>query len=255
MICTYWRVHPLVIPQSCGIIPRIMNNTNTYELAFLALSDLSEQDVEALQSTFADTVSAAGGQVVSTGDVHFIRLAYEMTKKVGSKNIRHNDAYFSWMKLSVESSAVNGINEAVRSNNSILRHMIITTESDDSLTNVFSLEQEDEETEVDGTVPVETEKPSEEAEPATEETPVATEQPDDLTKIEGIGPVIATTLVNGGINTYAKLADASVEDIQSMIEGVRGSHDAGTWPEQSALAAVGDWDALQTLQDSLNGGK
>lgn len=238
-----------------------MNNTNTYELAFLALAQLSEQDVNALQSTFASAITQAGGQVVSTGDVHFIRLAYEMTKKVGSKNVRHNEAYFSWMKFSVEPLSVTTVEDSLRSNDNILRHMIITTESDDSLTNVFSLEQEDDNDEV--TEPTEESQvaestntdDAEESTSNTEESARAEGPADDLSKIEGIGPVIATTLVNGGIATYAQLAAANVDDIQTMIEGVRGSHDAGTWPQQAALAAAGDWDELQTLQDELDGGK
>ena len=32
-------------------------------------------------------------------------------------------------------------------------------------------------------------------------------------------------------------------------------HDPKTWPQQSKLAAAGQWDKLQKLQDKLNGGK
>jgi hypothetical protein len=31
--------------------------------------------------------------------------------------------------------------------------------------------------------------------------------------------------------------------------------DPESWPEQAALAAKGDWDALKKLQDELDGGK
>lgn len=231
-----------------------MNNTNTYELAFLALASLSDKEVADVQSTLSDAIASAGGQVVSLGDVHYIRLAYEMTKKVGSKNVRHNEAYFSWMKLSITTDAIAELDAAARSHDDILRYMIVSTESDDSLTNVFSLEQEEEvSAEEVEEVAVETETRAEE----TEEKAVSgdTVTPEDLTKIEGIGPEIATTLVNGGIATYAQLADASVEDVQAMIEGVRGSHDAGTWAQQAALARDGQWDELETLQAELDGGK
>ena len=77
---------------------------------------------------------------------------------------------------------------------------------------------------------------------------------DDLTKIEGIGPVIAKTLAENGITTFAELADAEDEDVQEMIKDVKGNHQAGTWNEQAALARDGKWDELKELQDRLIGG-
>ncbi|MCD5390048.1 MAG: helix-hairpin-helix domain-containing protein [Candidatus Pacebacteria bacterium] len=77
---------------------------------------------------------------------------------------------------------------------------------------------------------------------------------DDLTKIEGIGPVIAKTLAENGITTFAALADAKDEATQEMIKDVKGNHQAGTWNEQAALARDGKWDELKTLQDALDGG-
>lgn len=84
--------------------------------------------------------------------------------------------------------------------------------------------------------------------------PVAGE-PDDLKKIEGIGPKIASTLAGEGITTFAQLAELSVDQIKELLQGkVRISH-PDTWPEQAALAAAGKWDELETLQDELQGGR
>lgn len=92
----------------------------------------------------------------------------------------------------------------------------------------------------------------------TAETPSASSEEsaeaDDLTKIEGIGPVIAKTLAEKGITTFAALAEAKDEDVQEMIKEVKGNHQAGTWNEQAALARDGKWDELKELQDKLIGG-
>ena len=77
---------------------------------------------------------------------------------------------------------------------------------------------------------------------------------DDLTKIEGIGPKIAEVLVENGVDTFAKLADAKDKDTQEMIKDVRGNHDSGTWNEQAALARDEKWDELKKMQDELDGG-
>jgi len=79
---------------------------------------------------------------------------------------------------------------------------------------------------------------------------------DNLVKIEGIGPKVAKALNEAGILTFEDLANAKVEDIQKILTdaGLR-MMDATTWPEQARLAADGDWDALQALQDKLSGGR
>ncbi|MGR3809841.1 DUF4332 domain-containing protein [Jiulongibacter sp. NS-SX5] len=85
-----------------------------------------------------------------------------------------------------------------------------------------------------------------------------TSKGDDLKKIEGIGPKIAELLANAGVDTFAKLADAKVEDLSNILSeaGSRyASHNPATWPEQSALASAGKWDELKELQDKLNGGR
>ena len=81
---------------------------------------------------------------------------------------------------------------------------------------------------------------------------------DKLTKIEGIGPKIEKLLKADGIDTFAKLAKASQKTLKGILEaaGPRFKmHTPKTWPQQSKLAAAGQWDKLKTLQDKLNGGK
>lgn len=81
--------------------------------------------------------------------------------------------------------------------------------------------------------------------------------PDDLTKVEGIGPMYASVLIAAGVATYAELASKSQDDLEAIIKdaGKRRPASVETWAEQAALAAKGDWDGLQKLQDSLDGGR
>jgi len=58
--------------------------------------------------------------------------------------------------------------------------------------------------------------------------------PDDLTKVEGIGPKISQALAASGITTFTQLS--------------------ATWPKQAKMAANEKWDELAKYQDSLNGG-
>ena len=78
---------------------------------------------------------------------------------------------------------------------------------------------------------------------------------DDLKKIEGIGPKIASTLAEAGIKTFADLAKAKPAKISEIIAEVRGNHVTDTWPAQAKLATEGKWDELKKWQDELDGGK
>ena len=91
-------------------------------------------------------------------------------------------------------------------------------------------------------------------EPAPEPEPAA---PDDLTKIEGIGPKMNAALNAAGITTFARLAQASEEELRAAIEaaGMRFAPSVSTWAEQAAYAARGDWDGLAAFQASLTAGR
>ena len=82
---------------------------------------------------------------------------------------------------------------------------------------------------------------------------------DDLKKIEGIGPKIASMLNDAGFNTFAELAAAKPEKISEVLVEAGGNrykaYDPSTWPQQAGLAAKGKWDELQKLQDGLKGGR
>ncbi|MEZ4645217.1 MAG: helix-hairpin-helix domain-containing protein [Chloroflexota bacterium] len=96
-------------------------------------------------------------------------------------------------------------------------------------------------------------------EAAPEETaPPAPVKPDDLTKIEGIGPKISELLSNAGILTFAQLAATDLAQISQILEDAGPRFqlaDPSTWAQQASLAAAGNWEALAIFQDELKGGR
>lgn len=81
---------------------------------------------------------------------------------------------------------------------------------------------------------------------------------DDLKAIEGIGPKIESLLHTAGIDSWSKLSETPVAEIQKILSSAGDRFrlaDPGTWPQQASLAAKGDWKALEKLQDQLHGGK
>ena len=82
-------------------------------------------------------------------------------------------------------------------------------------------------------------------------------KPDDLRKIEGIGPKISELLAAGGIPTFQALADANIDTVKAILEAAGPRYKIAnptTWAQQAGLAAAGKWYELESLQDRIKGG-
>jgi predicted flap endonuclease-1-like 5' DNA nuclease len=111
------------------------------------------------------------------------------------------------------------------------------------------------------------EQPSEEkATPATKTVkevkpakPDQVTEPQDLTKIEGLGKKTQQALYADNITTYAQIADLSPDQLEEIVKvkhGVRVISGATkTWPKQARFLAEDDIDGLQAYQDTLVGGR
>ncbi len=81
---------------------------------------------------------------------------------------------------------------------------------------------------------------------------------DDLKIVEGIGPVLEGVFNAAGIETWVQLADAAPSRLREILVAAderHRMHNPETWPRQSRLAALGEFEALKAWQDSLDAGK
>lgn len=81
---------------------------------------------------------------------------------------------------------------------------------------------------------------------------------DDLKKVEGIGPKIEGLINAAGIHTFSALSKTSEGVLRTILAGGGDRykmHNPGSWPKQAGLAANGEWDKLDKLQDELIGGR
>ena len=94
------------------------------------------------------------------------------------------------------------------------------------------------------------------ADPEDEDGP-EDEDEEDLERVEGIGPRIATALRKAGIRTYRQLADSDVPTLQAALDasGLRFAPSLPTWPRQAALLADGDEDGFVALTNTLVAGR
>lgn len=95
------------------------------------------------------------------------------------------------------------------------------------------------------------------AAPAPIEPVAAVVTDDDLTRIEGIGPRIATLLKEAGITGFAALAAAHAEQLAAVLAAAGPRFrlaQPASWPQQAALLAAGDEAGFAALAAELKGG-
>jgi predicted flap endonuclease-1-like 5' DNA nuclease len=82
-------------------------------------------------------------------------------------------------------------------------------------------------------------------------------QLDDLTVVEGIGPMVEEMCHGIGIRTWFDLANTEVSLLRTMLAdaGARFKmHDPSTWPQQAALLAHGRWSEFDDLARTVRDG-
>lgn len=83
------------------------------------------------------------------------------------------------------------------------------------------------------------------------------EDPDDLTRLEGIGPKMAAALEAAGIRTFARLAITDEATLRAAIQqaGMSFAPSLVTWGEQAGFLARGDEAGFELLTDRLTAGR
>ena len=78
---------------------------------------------------------------------------------------------------------------------------------------------------------------------------------DDFSRLDGIGPKIASVLRSAGVKTFAKLAVKGADELREILEASNPNllklSDPASWPEQAGMAAEGEWESLKALQGTL----
>jgi predicted flap endonuclease-1-like 5' DNA nuclease len=82
---------------------------------------------------------------------------------------------------------------------------------------------------------------------------------DDLTVVDGIGPRVSSVLRSAGVTSFSKLAERKPEEIKGILVAENPNLtrliDPSTWREQARMAAAGDWEGLNALQDDIKEGR
>lgn len=98
---------------------------NSYELAFHVLPTVAEGEVSSVFEELKTLITKNGGEIFSEEAPERVDLAYEIVKGAEGKNKRYKSAYFGWVRFKLEGAKLEKLDEAVQTNQSLLRTLVI----------------------------------------------------------------------------------------------------------------------------------
>ena len=238
-----------------------------YEVTFIVDPVLSGDESKSAAKTYQEMLTENGGSIVNVDNIGLRSLAYPINK-------RTTGVYYC-VEFQAPGAVIDDLELALRRDERIMRFLTVKLDkygvkyNDDKRNgrigrkrDQVAEEIQEERSKVDtvaSTGPAPAPEPTPKAKVAAETVPDAlAKADDDLTRIEGIGPKIASLLMENGITTFTELAEAPTDRLKDILAsgGSRyATHDPGTWAAQADLAASGQDEALATLQEQLKGGR
>ncbi len=105
-----------------------------YEVGFQIAPTLGEDGIRGAAEKIKSLIQKAGGEVVSHGEPHQVRLAYTIRKEVEGKYQKYDTAFFGHFKFEAEPEALTLINEELARDIAVIRHIVVLTVPDSEKT-------------------------------------------------------------------------------------------------------------------------
>ena len=106
---------------------------NIYEVSYLLLPSLGEEQISAKSAALKEVIQGAGGAAISSEEAVLIDLAYPMTKVIGTTREKAQSGYFGWIKFEIEGDAVSKVKKAFDLDDAVLRFLIVKTVRENTL--------------------------------------------------------------------------------------------------------------------------
>ncbi|KKT18290.1 MAG: hypothetical protein UW02_C0033G0012 [Candidatus Nomurabacteria bacterium GW2011_GWB1_43_7] len=102
-------------------------NSRVYELGYLLVPSISEEDLPVVYGNLRELVMSLGGVGISDEVPKMITLAYAMSKVIANVRNKFNTAYFGWTKFTMDSDKVSELKKKLDLNPNFIRFLIIKT--------------------------------------------------------------------------------------------------------------------------------
>ncbi len=108
-------------------------NSQVYELGYLLIPTIKEEDVSVNYGNLKEFVMSLGGEVIADDMPKMINLAYSMQKVVSNVRNKFNKAYFGWVKFTMSSQKVLEFKKRLDLDSSFIRFLILKTVKENTI--------------------------------------------------------------------------------------------------------------------------
>ncbi len=108
-------------------------NSKVYEVGYLLVPTIAEEDVAVNYGNLKDLVSSYGGVAIYDEMPKMIPLAYAMTKVISNVRNKFNTAYFGWMKFTMDADKVTELKKKLDLDPTMIRFLIIKTVKENTI--------------------------------------------------------------------------------------------------------------------------
>jgi len=105
----------------------VEKNSRIYEVGYLLVPTISEENVPTTYSSLKDLVVSLGGEIISDEMPKMISLAYPMLKVVQNVRNKFDSAYFGWVKFEMSPEKVLELKKKLNIDPNIIRFLILKT--------------------------------------------------------------------------------------------------------------------------------
>ncbi|MCE9541015.1 30S ribosomal protein S6 [Candidatus Kaiserbacteria bacterium] len=106
--------------------------SRVYEIGYLIVPTVAEDSLDKVVGEIRSSIEKAGGSFIAEGAPSLMRLAYDMTAREGDKNVDYDRGYFGWLKFEASPESAIALEESLRTNASVLRHIVFRTVREDT---------------------------------------------------------------------------------------------------------------------------
>lgn len=106
-------------------LEREMGEMTVYELGFLILPSIPEDNLPNVTNVIRTVITKAGGIEIAAEEPFKETLAYSMSKTIGASRYVVSDAYLGWIKFEVDRAKAPAIKADIEKIEEILRFLII----------------------------------------------------------------------------------------------------------------------------------
>ena len=98
-----------------------------YEIGYHISPAVKEEDLEKVVASIRSVVEKQGGNFIAEGAPSMTKLSYEISGQEGGKRVDYDRAYFGWLKFEAPSTAAAVLEEALKADKTVLRHIVFQT--------------------------------------------------------------------------------------------------------------------------------